>query len=386
MSAPLSRRSLLRCSANVACAAFLPARLATRPDRFSLVLLGDLHFDREEHHDRRWVERDHPDDLRQIDEYARITRQLTPRLLGAVRRAIALRRESPGDGVRCVVQVGDFVEGLCGSTALAMRQDEEALRFVREAGLGVPFLFTKGNHDVTGPGAEAAFADVFHPFLAEAAREVSSTTVETSGARFAVELGGAQLVFYDAYDPESLSWFEAVAARRTATHHFVIVHPPVVPYGARSSWHLFSSPRDASRRAKLLELLAAHEAFVLSGHTHRFSALVRGVGRRRLVQLSVCSVVRSLDATPGARLSGVRDYDGDQIRVEPAFSPETAAERRAVLEAERPFVRAFEYADLAGYAVLSVDRQRVSAEVHAGVSALPWQTLDLSRLRSDAVG
>lgn len=384
MPGPLSRRELLRTSLGAACATVRPPPAAAA-DGFSLVLLGDLHFDRPEHHDRLWVATTHPDDLQQIEDYARITRDLMPRFFDALRARIAELGRSAAMHTGCVVQAGDFVEGLCGSRALAVRQDEDALAFVRGARLGAPFLFTKGNHDVTGPGAVEAFGDVFHPYLAEQARAVSPAAAVTS-ARCAVEVGCAQLVFYDAYDAESLAWFEAAAARRTAAHLFVIVHPPVVPYGARSTWHLYSAADDASKRAKVLELLAAHEAFVLSGHTHRYSAIVRSVGRRRFVQLSTCSVVGGREVRARDWLSGVRDYDGDQIRVEPSFSPATAAPRRAALEAERPFIRAFEYADLPGYAVLAVTRARVSAEIHAGTERTPWRALDLTQLRSGSEG
>ncbi len=33
---------------------------------FSFILLGDLHFDRLAHHDLTWLQRDKPDDLRQV--------------------------------------------------------------------------------------------------------------------------------------------------------------------------------------------------------------------------------------------------------------------------------------------------------------------------------
>lgn len=382
MAALLSRRELLRRSLGGACAAVAPSPPATTRNAFSLLLLGDLHFDRREHHDRGWVAANHPDDLRQIDDYTRVTGHRTPLLFAALRRAV----RGPGPRAVCVLQTGDLVEGLCGSAALALRQDQDAVRFIRAASLGVPFLFTKGNHDVTGPGAAAAFSEVFHPFLVGEARHLQPGFAEVTSARYTVHTRNCQMVFYDAYDPESLPWFEAVAARRTATHLFVIVHPPVVPFGARSTWHLYSAEQDASRRAKLLALLAEHEAFVLGGHIHRYSALVRRVGQGQFVQLSTSSVVRTPEVTPRDWLSGVAEYTGDQIRVEPGFSPETATERRAALEAERPFVRSFEYADLQGYAMLTIDGGDVTVRLHAGTSGAPWRTLDLCRLRSAAAG
>ena len=45
-------------------------------------------------------------------------------------------------------------------------------------------------------------------------------------------------------------------------------------------------------------------------------------------------------------LTGAEAYTSDQVKVEPNFSPANEAERRAVYDAERKFVKAFEYADL----------------------------------------
>ena len=44
-------------------------------------------------------------------------------------------------------------------------------------------------------------------------------------------------------DKTSLEWLEAVATKRTAKHLFVIIHPPVVPYGARATWHLYAGEK-----------------------------------------------------------------------------------------------------------------------------------------------
>src|SRR5206468_3337616 len=130
----------------------------------------------------------------------------------------------------------------------------------------------------------------------------------------------------------------------TAEHLFVTVHPPVVPYGARSTWHIFSAERDRIRRQKFLEMLGRQHALVLGGHIHKFNALAREAGGGRFAQFALSSVVTSTDLKPKTELAGVNEYTPDQIRVEPQFSPETEAARRAIYETERPFVRAFEYA------------------------------------------
>ncbi len=278
------------------------------------------------------------------------------------------------------VQVGDLVEGLCGSAEQTRQLDAAALDFIREASLGAPFLFTKGNHDITGPEAADAFKSVFLPFLGEQAAAFGGDR-KMSAARYRVEYGNALFCFYDAYDRESLDWLEAELARRTARHCFVVIHPPVVPYGARATWNIYSSQRDKARREHLLELLGKNNVFVLSGHIHKYNLLVRATPRGgRFLQLAVSSVITDPAPQPQHLLSGVQDYNGDQVNVEPKFSPATEPQRRAVYEAEAPFVKQFQYADLPGYAVVEVNGPKVTAKIYAGVGRDVWRTLALSQL------
>jgi hypothetical protein len=388
MSASPTRRQFLRTSA-VATTTFLAPRLfsaapdsAPTPARsFSFVLLGDLHYDKLEHHDLAWLQRTHPGDLSQIQNYARITRDITPQLFARVRQTIAELNRSRETRVAFVLQAGDLVEGLCGSEERATRQNEEALAFVQQANLGAPLLFTKGNHDITGDGAPAAFRRSFFPFLDAQRRLLAADAPALTSACFTVQHGPAEFVFFDAYQPaESLGWLESVLAQRRAEHLFVAIHPPVVPYGARSTWHIFSAERERAKREKLLELLGRARALVLGGHIHRYNTLARETPKGRFAQFALSSIINGPDVSAKTELRGVDDYTPDQVKVEPQFSPETETARRAVYEAEGPLVKAFEYADLPGYAVVSVTPTNVSVKMYPGISTNVWRTVDLTRV------
>ncbi len=356
-----------------------PVRAASK-EAFAFPLLGDLHYDKLSCHDLELLGREKPDDLRQVREYSSLTTDTVPRLFASVRETIADLNRLPDTTVPFTVQVGDLVEGLCGSAEQARQLDAAALAFVRETRLGVPFFFTKGNHDITGPGAADAFKSVFHPFLGQQAAVFGGDSRLTA-ARYRIEYGNALFCFFDAYDKESLPWLEAELARRTARHCFVVIHPPVVPYGARATWHIFSSEGDKANRERLLELLGKQNVFVLSGHIHKYNLLVRATpGGGRFLQLGVSSVISAPEPRPHHLLSGVRDYNGDQVAVEPNFSPATEQQRRTVYEAEAPFVKQFQYADLPGYAVLQVNGSQVTATIYGGVGRQAWRTLALSDL------
>lgn len=382
----ISRRRLLHTSWGAAASLAVAAHdraASSLADAFTFILLGDLHYDKLEHHDMAWLQKKKGGDLGQIKNYSRITADLMPQLFTRVRETIVGLNQSSQTKVAFVLQVGDIVEGLCGTAELAARQNTEALQFIQGAGLGVPFLFTKGNHDVTGDGAPEAFKEVFHPFLSGEMNKVKTGSTKLQQASYTLEQGNSLFCFFDAYDAESLDWLEAALDRRTASHCFVAIHPPVVPYGARSNWHLFASDKDRPKREKLLGLLGKQNAFVLGGHIHKFNTICRSTpGGGRFAQLAVSSVIGTAEVRAKDELHGVAAYTGDQIRVEPHFSPENVDACRAIYTAEAPEVRAFEYADLPGYAVISVKGETVKADIYAGASANLWRTVDLTALRN----
>ncbi len=372
----VTRRRFLRDSAVITTGLVGAPTFATAAERdvFSFVLLGDLHLDKLSHHDLDWLAEHKAGDLSQIANYSRITAEITPKLFAAVRESVVESQAT------LVVQVGDLVEGLCGTEELAVTQNAEALAFVHDAKLGVPFVFTKGNHDVTGDGATEAFQHVFHPFLSEQTSGFKRAGRITT-ANYSVEHANSLFCFFDAYNPLSLDWLEAALVERSAQHCFVVIHPPVVPYGARSTWHLFAKSRDKAKREMLLNLLGKHHAIVLGGHIHKFNTLTRLTpSGGRFVQLALSSVVGTDEVTPRNQLSGTDEYNANQVRVEPTFSPETEPERRAVYAEESPFVTTFEYADLPGHAVVTVDGDQVTAQMFSGVSRKVWRTVNLSSI------
>jgi hypothetical protein len=379
--ANVSRREFLRSAVAAPLAAVVP-RLQPPASAYSVLLLGDVHFDKPAHHDMEWVRREKPPDVQQIENYTRLTEQTWPKMLGRLRQRIAESRSSAAL-VPFVAQLGDLTEGLCGTPALAERQARDVIESLRGASLGAPFLFCKGNHDITGPGAKDAFDTVLLPFVRSEMDRIGGTArrFDAEGASLALAWNEDWFLFLDAYDPRALGWLEHVLSTRTARHVFLLLHPPVVPYGARSTWILFGKPGERDERRRLLGVLGRHGVFVLSAHIHKYSLVVRRTDAGPFLQLALCSVVPSPAPPPALLIQHASEYTPDQVRVEASFSPETETERRAVLAAEAPHIGAFEYADVPGYASLEVQGPKVSVRLYAGASAEPWRSLDLVRLR-----
>lgn len=364
-----SRRAFLggvACGALVGPAGNLAVGDDTASGECSFPVLGDLHFDRLEHHDHAWLAKEHPGDVAQVQNYSRITREMTPKLLARVRQSLAALRQA-GKSVPFVMQLGDLLEGLCGGEELAARQAREGIEFWRGAGFSSPLVMTKGNHDITGPGAADAYRTILLPYLAEA----NQAPIEA--ANFTRQQGGTLVVFYDAYDRGSLDWFAGVLEAARPERLIVAIHPPVVPYNARSSWHIYSSPRQAEQRARLLGLLGRHRAIVLCGHLHKYSLVVRRTEEGPFVQLAISSVAASPTGTPKDERSGIGEYRPELVELEPRHAPETIALRRELLTAERPFIEHFEYADTWGHAVLELRGGKVGAQIYRGLDEQPWR-------------
>ena len=375
MAANITRRDFVRRAASTAGILFLGTGgswAVAAPDgeaqEWAFPLLGDLHIDRLDHHDAEWVTKEQPNDWPQIQNYSRITREVTPKLLEVIRQQA---RESKA-AVPFVLQLGDLIEGLCGSETLATRQANDALDMVQRAELPAPFLFTKGNHDITGPGAAEVYDKLLVPFMSEQAGQ------GIDGAGFTRDRQGTLLVFYDAYDRHSLDWFTGLMAQQAPRRLLFVIHPPVVPYNARSTWHVYSSARMAAERERLLELLGAARAVVLCGHLHKYSFLIRRTARGKFAQLALSSVGSTAEAQPRDLIQGVQGYTPDLVKLEPKHSPDTVELRRTTLELEQPFIEQFEYADTWGHALVSVRGDQVRASVFQGLERKAWKNLDLT--------
>ena len=241
LSPSMTRRQLLACAMCAAAQLVLkPASLFgaadphdVTPDAgssgakalYCFILLGDIHYDAPEHHDMEWLRKAYPNDLRQIENYCKVTANHTPRLMGRVKQII----EQSATPVAFVVQNGDFSEGLCGSFDLHSKQLQDATGMVDQMGFGVPFLVNKGNHDITGPGAPEAYDKVMFPWLTKQAGE------QISSATYLRRQGDDLFVFFDAYKP-NLEWLEQAFKKHSdAKQTFFFTHTPVVPADARAT-------------------------------------------------------------------------------------------------------------------------------------------------------
>ena len=335
---------------------------------YSFVYLGDIHFDRRHHHDFDWVHDNKPNDIRQIEGYVKNTEEFSPGLLKRVQSSI----ESSNGRIKMIVQGGDLTEGLCGNQELQETQFREVRAFIRQYIPKTPFIAAKGNHDITGPGAKEAFNNVMLPWLShECEKKIDSPS-------FYFMKGPDLFVFFDAYHNNSLDWLQKTLNENRHRYAFVVMHPPAVPYNARSTWHLFSRVKEKDARERFLNILGAHNVVLLTAHLHKCSLLARKTSAGTFVQFSMNSVIDSPNIVVRDRREGIENYGGSLVELEPEFQPETKQPRIKLLEDEKPYITYFEYADFPGYAIIHASEAGIDIDIYVGDSDRIWKKFSLN--------
>jgi Icc-related predicted phosphoesterase len=347
-------------------------KLAIAPNSdFNFMLLGDLHFDKLMHHDMNYLKEKYPNDIGQIENYSRITRD---NLSGLMKVSKECAQETNS---KFILQIGDFVEGLCGSKELATIQTNELINYVDQQQFNLPFLAIKGNHDITGTGAKEVYQEIVLPWQAKQLQQ------PVTSANNVYVHNNTRFILFDCFnEKEGLIWLKQVIKEHKKDEQlFFCTHIPVVPYDARANWIIYVKPEQQQDREELLNLLAEHKAIVLSGHLHKTSLVVRNTPSGNIVQVGIGSVIPSLNSPVKHHLKGLDAYTTDLTDLEPDFTPASLQLRKDILAKEKPFIRHYEYADFCGYGAVSVDKKNeVNLSIFANADKTPWVKVNLTQL------
>ena len=136
-----------------------------------------------------------------------------------------------------------LLKGLCGSEELATKQTNGFISLVRNQDLQRPFFVIKGNHDITGIGANETFKKVVLPWQTEEQEK----QMQSANSTFVHK--NIRFILFDGYTPdESLTWVKDVFASNKEKRIIFCVHQPVVPFNARSNWHVFAKESQQKQR------------------------------------------------------------------------------------------------------------------------------------------
>jgi 3',5'-cyclic AMP phosphodiesterase CpdA len=291
--------------------------------------------------------------------------------------------------VKAVVQLGDLVQGVSGNVELARQMNRGVVDLLYSVKLPVPWILTKGNHDVSNsPGQPEAWEEVIRPFIEGQIRKPADHGMYSYALSDDVDFFVLDQFFSnDQNRPETemIAFLEKELVRSKAKHKFVMTHQPVIPVTDRS-WHLLSGIRrpvkDSLLRDKFLNLLAKHRVIVLAAHLHKYSVLSRQTPSGNVVQVMVNSVNRGLEPPQPEGLT--TEYKGEKLVDEnPKWQPSTNEVRRKLLTVERKNIKSFKVADLPGYAVVSISSSTGDVILHYynGFSEKPFESTNLTELQ-----
>lgn len=239
------------------------ARKRRRDAQYSMVILGDTHFDAEpasvyhSFYDEpvEWLNRV------QRAEFARngeMWRERCPRLL---KRAACLVDEN----TRMALQMGDLIQGDCGNPDVHRKMLEDVMnRFKAEFG-GLPFVTVSGNHDIRGKGARAAYNEYMPKRMSqELSKEILKTT-------FGFNVGDDAYLVLDFNRPDDAETEKLLSDSKGARHTFVISHGPLFPMDSDSCrwfYHGADKPEDTQARRHFRSEFAKRKVICLCGHSH----------------------------------------------------------------------------------------------------------------------
>lgn len=336
----------------------------------SFLLLGDIHYDLLEDHDMTWLSTK-PDDLRQVtEEYSVFTKNTWPEFSRTISRKV--QKHQPV--IKAILQMGDLSEGLAGSPQKAIQMANSAFNAVNKMDLKIPFIMTKGNHDITGPGAKEAFEKVYLPNMAKLAGHKALRS-----ANYTTTIDDVLFVCYDPWErnPEGLQQLEKLLTDSKASYKFVMLHEPVIPVNERC-WHVFR--QDNAKREQLLQIIASQRAIILCAHLHVYSVVCRNTSWGPIVQILTNSVVK--DKKMLSPKNVVTDYSNKLVTSHPQWQPSTLQQRIEWIDKETPHIRFFKQMDLPGYGVLSIDKENnnIQLEYYAAFGEEPYDTINISEL------
>lgn len=340
---------------------------------YSVVILGDTHFDTEPasvyhscyNEPVEWLNRV------QRAEFARngeMWRERCPRLL---KRCACL----VDDNTRMAFQMGDLIQGDCGNGEVHRKMLNDVMdAFKKEFG-GLPFVTVVGNHDIRGVDAEKVYHDYMPKRMSqELGKEIGKTT-------FYFTIGPDAFLALDFNKPDDEEVEKMLRETKDARHTFIISHGPALPMDAQSCrwfFHGGASEKETAARRHFREAFAKRKAIVLCGHSH-CTTLTEWKGDGGVItQMEMNSVwsseergvYKTITEDPseyGMRRMGMKTMpDGSPI-----------VDESALFEEYRPGITRYIHSSTAGSFKLNVGPKHVTLDFYAGDSTAKTRTFVL---------
>lgn len=343
------------------------------PRKYSIVILGDTHFDTEPasvyhsfyNEPVEWLNRV------QRAEFARngeMWRDRCPRLL---RRCAGLVDED----TRMALQMGDLIQGDCGNGEVHRKMLNDVMdAFKKEFG-GLPFVTVVGNHDIRGVDAER----VYHEYMPERmSQELGKDIQKTT---FCFTIGPDAFLVLDFNRPDDAEIERMLRETKGARHTFVITHGPVFPMDAQSCrwfFHGGGSDKNTLARRHFREEFAKRDAIVLCGHSHN-TTLTEWEGDGGIItQMEMNSVWSNEERGVYTVITdSPNDYGTKRMGMKTMPDGSPIVDESALFEEYRPGITRYVHSNTAGSFKLNVGPKHVTMDFYAGDSAVKTRTFIL---------
>lgn len=332
--------------------------------KYSIVILGDTHFDTEPadvYHSNynekvEWLNRV------QRAEFARngeMWRERCPRMLKRASRLIT-------PDTRMVFQMGDLIQGDCGKGEVHRKMLDDVLNnFKKELG-GLPFVTVVGNHDIRGVDADK----VYHEYMPERmslelGRKIEKTT-------FSFTIGNDAFIVLDFNAPDDAEIEKLLKETEGARHTFVIVHGPLLPFdGSSCRWffHGGASKSETAARRHFRELFARRNVICLCGHVHSTEFADWYGDGGRITQMTMNSVwSKEKGKYYKIVAQGASQYGEGRKRIAAADNGEKLKDETPLFDEYRNGLRQYERSNSAGSYKLNVSKHKITLDFYGGDS------------------
>ena len=348
------------------------ASFAQNPDTYSVVLLGDTHYDTHpastyhSHYDNdrkaEWLWRvQRAEFMRNGDMWA----ERCPRLLKASAACL------PADA-HFVLQLGDLVQGDCDDQPTHKRMLDDAMQLMKRAYSGnLPFVVVEGNHDIRGDGAREAYHEWSNATMG---RELNQTVTSTT---FSFRQGPDAWVVVDFNCPDPDLINRLVDETEGARHLFLVSHGPLLFCDTNGfRWSLLGAAKYDEARRALIAKLMRRRAIILAGHTHMIDFKRVKSSEGELTQF-ITSAVWTNEEMAFAK-PRYTDPKGFGALNGPKLTDAKAREDfRVCLGEVAKDLKEYWFACAAGHATLTVTDRSVKASFYPGDARAPSQQFEL---------
>ncbi len=237
-------------------------------DEYSIVILGDTHYDREpeELYHTGYYDPKPSREANHRKEWVRNCEMWKDRCPRLVERASRLADKN----TKMFFQMGVLILGYTCDIESHKLFLGDVMTYIKGLLGSLPFVTVIGNHDLRAAADLPYGYEAYKEYMpgrmsAELGQEISSTN-------FAFNIGKDAYIVVDFCHPDDAEVEGLLRQTEGARYTFVLCHAPFFPYDSKPYYNWYyhgrgpASEKDA--HTKMLGLFAKRDAIVLCGHTH----------------------------------------------------------------------------------------------------------------------